>query len=72
LLVDLCSQDGMTALHYAADYDFPAVVTALLGLGADASIVDKAGRTPLRAAEQYAAEWGNAGCVAALSAAAQH
>lgn len=39
--------DGMTALHWAAAADAPAIVTALVGAGADVHGPDGVGQTPL-------------------------
>ncbi len=48
--VDAPDQDGLTALHLAAENRPPEVLAALLGSGADANSVDSLGRTPLHLA----------------------
>lgn len=48
-----CPENGMTALHFAAKYNYDDVIPMLLKAKADKSLKDKNGRTPLAVARKY-------------------
>lgn len=49
--VNARGEHGRTPLHYAARYDTPENVSALIKAGADASLTNKRGETPFDLAE---------------------
>ncbi|HMG36104.1 MAG TPA: ankyrin repeat domain-containing protein [Blastocatellia bacterium] len=51
--ITLKTEEGVTALMIAVNRDQIEVVQALLGLGADPTVQDIYGRTPLTFAETY-------------------
>ncbi len=48
-----CPENGMTALHFAAQYNFDTLIPVLLKAKADKKLKDKNGRTPLALARKY-------------------
>jgi ankyrin repeat protein len=64
--VDAVDQNGRTALHLAAHYNFVFAIDALLAAGADAGVRDKSGKTPLAEA-MHCNHGGGLGAVFRLS-----
>ena len=50
-----CPENGMTALHFAAQYNFDNLIPMLLKAKADKKLKDKNGRTPLALARKFKA-----------------
>ena len=48
-----CPENGMTALHFAARYNYNDVIPMLLKAKTDKTLKDKNGRTPLAVARKY-------------------
>ena len=48
-----CPENGMTALHFAAQFDYDVVAKQLVKAGASKKQKDKKGRTPIMVAKQY-------------------